>query len=95
MMLCLMEATKFQAAFTAASLITRRQVHLCISPISHISHIFTHIDREQAVNSWCGYCMHSRHSVCHQSAESAHSTSTAVTASLATQEGKKHCALML
>ena len=30
MMSCSMEATKFQAAFTAASLITRRQVHFCI-----------------------------------------------------------------
>lgn len=43
-----------------------------------------HIYKEQAVNSWCGHCTHSGCSMCHQSAELAHSTCTAVTAALYT-----------
>ncbi len=45
-----------------------------------------HIDIEQAVNSWCGHCMHS---MCHQSAGLTHSMCTAVTAALQTQEANE------
>ena len=48
-----------------------------------------HIDREQAVNSWWGHCMHSGYSMCHQSAQITHSMCTAVTAALQTQEANE------